>query len=93
MVMLRKRPSPEPLPKDGQERRTNRFAWKPTEVKEGLIWLEWYTVHEVFRVTKGGLACYWYEISVERACAGTHDRRRVVVKFRLQRPRDGLGVF
>jgi len=53
-------------PKDGECRELRQFAWRPTKVNGGTVWLESYAINQrYFRPTGGGLG-WWSEGTKER---------------------------
>jgi hypothetical protein len=37
----------KPVPKHGEIRKRNKFAWRPTEVEDYTVWLEFYQITEM----------------------------------------------
>lgn len=50
-----------PKPKAAQTRCRRVFAWRPTRVKEHVVWLESYEVYEVYFSPADGTAGWWSE--------------------------------
>lgn len=48
MILTKAKPK-EPTPKEGDRKVTIHFAWWPKKVEEGMIWLERYEKHWLYR--------------------------------------------
>ena len=48
----------KPIPRDGDKRRAEYFAWKPTKLDDGhTVWLEWWGREETYRDESGCSDC------------------------------------
>lgn len=56
----------EPSPKDGEVRMLYPFAWKPTNVNGGVVWLERYVIRKRYFQPAGGSPGWWIATTPER---------------------------
>ena len=51
-------------PPTGGDRRTRKvFAWRRTPVRDYIVWLEFFTIEEIYFQPAGGNAGWWSELS------------------------------
>jgi hypothetical protein len=55
----------KPVPKHGEIRTRHKFAWRPTEVEDHTVWLEFYQITEVWIEydKRHEIPGYWHQIS------------------------------
>lgn len=58
--------APLTIPQNGETRQRLVFAWKPSKVDGGTVWLERYSVAERYFSPSGGGPGWWSETARQR---------------------------